>query len=392
MGKLIMGEKERVRAKLLEMVVQKKISLKEASIKMKVSYRQAKRIYKRYCQEGDKGLLHRGLGRPSNKMIDEDTRQKCIQLYKEKYYDFGPTLASEKLEECDGIKIKHETLRRILIKEGLWIKKRNKAVHRSRRERRECFGQMVQFDGSHHKWFENRGIKCRLMNMVDDATGTTLSFLSEEETTKDAMKLLWMWIEKYGIPQAVCCDKKNAYVLTRKANDEEILKGITPKSHFELACEKLGIEVIVANSPQSKGRVERNHKVYQDRFVKELRLANIDNIDGANKLLEKEYLPKINKKFAVEPIDKEDGHSPKASNEILKDVFCYEYSRVVSNDYVIRYENRLFQITKTDKDLPRPKNSIILREHLDGTIKLIFNNKELKFIELDKKSLKNISS
>ena len=392
MGKLIMGERERVRAKLLEMVVQKKISLKEASIKMKVSYRQAKRIYKRYCQEGDKGLLHRGLGRPSNKTIDEDTRQKCIQLYKEKYYDFGPTLASEKLEECDGIKIKHETLRRILIKEGLWIKKRNKAVHRSRRERRECFGQMVQFDGSHHKWFENRGIKCCLMNMVDDATGITLSFLSEEETTKDAMKLLWMWIEKYGIPQAVCCDKKNAYVLTRKANDEEILKGITPKSHFELACEKLGIQVIVANSPQSKGRVERNHKVYQDRFVKELRLANIDNIDGANKLLENKYLPKINKKFAVEPIDKEDGHSPKASNEILKDVFCYEYSRVVSNDYVIRYENRLFQITKTDKDLPRPKNSIILREHLDGTIKLIFNNKELKFIELDKKSLKNISS
>lgn len=392
MGKLIMGEKERVRAKLLEMVVQKKISLKEASIKMKVSYRQAKRIYKRYCQEGDKGLLHRGLGRPSNKTIDEDTRQKCIQLYKEKYYDFGPTLASEKLEECDGIKIKHETLRRILIKEGLWIKKRNKAVHRSRRERRECFGQMVQFDGSHHKWFENRGIKCCLMNMVDDATGTTLSFLSEEETTKDAMKLLWMWIEKYGIPQAVCCDKKNAYVLTRKANDEEILKGITPKSHFELACEKLGIQVIVANSPQSKGRVERNHKVYQDRFVKELRLANIDNIDGANKLLENKYLPKINKKFAVEPIDKEDGHSPKASNEILKDVFCYEYSRVVSNDYVIRYENRLFQITKTDKDLPRPKNTIILRERLDGTIKLIFNNKELKFIELDKKSLKKISS
>ena len=336
--------------------------------------------------------MHKGPGKPSGKRINEGIRQKCIQLYKEKYYDFGLTLASEKLEECDGIKIKRETLRKILIKEGLWIKKRNKVVHRSRRERRKCFGQMLQFDGSHHKWFENRGIKCCLMNMVDDATGITMSFLSEEETTKDAMKLLWKWIEKYGIPQAVCCDKKNAYVLTREANEEEILKGITPKSHFELACEKLGIEVIVANSPQSKGRVERNHKVYQDRFVKELRLANIDNIDGANKLLEKEYLPKINKKFAVEPIDKEDGHSPKASNEILKDVFCYEHFRVVSNDYVIRYENRLFQITKTNKYLPKPKNSIILRERLDGTIKLIFNNSELNFIELDKKSLKKIPS
>ena len=392
MAKLIMGERERVRIKLLEMVVHKKMSLKEASIKMKVSYRQAKRIYKRYRQEGDKGLLHKGIGKPSGKRIDEDIRQKCIQLYKEKYYDFGPTLASEKLEECDGIKIKRETLRRILIKEGLWIKKRNKAVHRIRRERRECFGQMVQFDGSHHKWFENRGIKCCLMNMVDDATGVTLSFLSEEETTGDAMKLLWKWIEKYGIPQSVCCDKKNAYVLTREANAEEISKGITPKSHFELACEKLGIEVIVANSPQSKGRVERNHKVYQDRFVKELRLANIDNINEANKLLEKKYLDQINKKFAIEPIDKEDGHAPKTSNEVLKDVFCYEYLRVLSNDYVIRYENRLFQITKTNKDLPKPKNSIILRELLDGTIKLIFNNKELNFIELDKKSLEKISS
>ena len=112
------------------------------------------------------------------------------------------------------------------------------------------------------------------MNMVDDVTGITLSFLSEEETTKEAMKLLWKWIENYGIPQAICSDKKNAYVLTRESNDEEILKGITPKSHFELAYEKLGIDVIVANSPQSKGRKIRNHKVYQDRFVKELRLAN----------------------------------------------------------------------------------------------------------------------
>ena len=136
----------------------------------------------------------------------------------------------------------------------------------------------------------------------------------------------------------------------------------------------------------------RNHKVYQDRFLKELRLANIDNIDVANKLLEKEYLPKINKRSAVEPIDREDGYFPKASNEILKDVFCYEHFRVVSNDYVIRYENRVFQITKTNKYSPRPKNSIILRERLDGTIKLIFNNSELNFIELDKKSLKKIPS
>ena len=163
--KLNMGKKERTRGKILAMVVECQITLKQAAIKMQVCYRQAKRIYKRYLEQGDKGLLHKGLGKPSPKRIDENIKKKCLELYAEKYPDFGPTLAAEKLEELDGIKINHETLRRLLIKEGLWSRKRRRNIHRSRRERRECFGQMLQFDGSHHKWFEQRGPKCCLMNI-----------------------------------------------------------------------------------------------------------------------------------------------------------------------------------------------------------------------------------
>merc|ERR1711964_496715 len=152
----------------------------------------------------------------------------------------------------------------------------------------------VQFDGSHHEWFEERGVKCCLMNMVDDATGTTLSFLDEAETTVAAMRLLWAWILRYGIPQAVYCDRKNAFVLDREPTVEQQLRGVTPKSPFELACQKLGIEVIVARSPQAKGRVERNHGVYQDRFVKELRLAAISEIADANEYLRTTYLDRLN--------------------------------------------------------------------------------------------------
>lgn len=270
------------------------------------------------------------------------------------------------------------------MKEGLWKRHRRSNIHRSRRERRASFGEMVQFDGSHHHWFEQRRASCCLMNMIDDATNTGLSFLSEEETTKAAMLLLWRWIERYGIPQSVCCDKKNAFVITREATLEEELAGIQAESHFERACRKLGIEVIVANSPQSKGRVERNHAIYQDRFVKELRLAGIANIQKANEFLQETYLPKINAKFSVPPRDKEDGHVFAPSREVLTNIFCYEENRLLSNDYLIRYKTRLFQVTKTNKRLPRPKMSIIVRELLGGTIKSIFNNAELDFTELNK--------
>lgn len=372
-----MGQKERTRAKVMEMVKHGHKRIVDAAIMLKISYRQAKRIYKKYREKGDKGLIHGNYAKPSHNRIDKKKREKILKRYKEQYVDFGPTLAAEKLAERDGLNVNHETLRRWLVKEGVWKLKRHRAAYRKRRDRRERFGELVQFDGSHHDWFEGRGPKCCLMNMVDDATGITDSFLVEQETTEAAMNLLWTWIKRNGIPQAVYCDRKNAFVLNREPTIEEQLAGIEPKSPFELACEKLGIEVIVANTPQAKGRVERNHAVYQDRFVKEMRLRGIKNIDEANRFLEMEYLPAINRKFAKKAEVDDDAHTPLLEGQDLHNVFCFEKVRVISNDYIVQIDRKLYQILKTSKQGPKPGNKVIIRRWLCGSMHFFFKNKEL---------------
>jgi transposase len=381
-GKLPMGTKELMRIKVMEMVKQKNLTLMEAARKLKISYRQSKRIYARYKTEGDAGILHRNQGKSSNRQKDPHLRDTAIRIYKENYPDFGPTFAAEKMAEREGILVDHETLRRWLLSEELWKRKRRSNTYRSRRERRESFGELVQFDGSHHAWFEGRRGTCCLMNMVDDATGKTLSLLNEQETTVSAMELLWLWIKTYGIPQAVYCDRKNAFVLDREPTIEEQLKGLEPRSPFELACDKLGIEVIVAHSPQAKGRVERNHGVYQDRFVKELRLRNISTIEDANRFLQREYLPAINKKFAKRPKKLEDAHAPLLRVPDLRDIFCFESRRVVSKDFVISHEKRLFQIDKNSLPRPRPGDRVTVRKWLDTSIHMYWKKKPLPVQEI----------
>jgi hypothetical protein len=382
-GKLMMGRKELMRAKVMEMVKQGNLTLKEGSIQLRLSYRQAKRVYARYKEEGDAGLIHRSRDRKSNNQKSDGLRKSALEAYQSYYSDFGPTFAAEKMAERDGIVVDHETLRRWLLAEDLWKRKRRSNPYRSRRDRRERFGELVQFDGSHHDWFEGRREKCCLMNMVDDATGETLSFISEQETTVSAMTLLWLWIRTYGIPQAVYCDRKNAFVINREPTIEEQLQGIEPRSPFELACEKLGIEVIVAYSPQAKGRVERNHAVYQDRFVKELRLRKISTIESANVFLEQEYLPAINTKFAQLPKEPEDAHAPVLKNLDLADIFCFESRRAVSNDFVVQFENHLFQISKDSRLRPRPGDKVTIRKWLDNSIHIYWKNKTLLVQEIN---------
>jgi hypothetical protein len=387
-GKLQMGQKEMVRAKVMEMVKQGQKKLVDASVILKVSYRQAKRIFKRYLKKGDKGLIHGNYGKPSHNRIDPKIRESILNKYEDKYEGFGPTLAAEKLLEWDGLCVDHETLRRWLVAKGKWERKRKRCEYRQRRKRRERFGELVQFDGSHHDWFEGRRPGCCLMNMVDDATGITESFLVEQETTEAAMKLLWKWILQYGIPQAVYCDRKNAFVLTREPSIEEQLTGIKPQSPFELSCEKLGIEVLVAYSPQAKGRVERNHGVYQDRFVKELRLRRLSGIDEANRYLEADYLQKINAKFSRNPQNPEDAHVPLCKSNDFANVFCFEYIRVVSNDYVIQIEGKCFQILRSNKIKPKPGDKVIVRKWLDGTLHFFHKEKEFLVEEYTKMAKK----
>jgi transposase len=381
-GKIAMGYKELMRAKIMEMVKEQKLTLKEASLKLRLSYRQTKRIYSRYKKDGDEGLLHRNHGKSSNNQKPSALKEKALLLYESKYNDFGPTLAAEKMFERDGVSINHETLRRWLLDADLWKRKRRSSKYRSRRDRRPMFGELVQFDGSHHDWFEGRREKCCLMNMVDDATGKSLSFLSEQETTKSAMELLWYWIKTYGIPQAVYCDRKNAFVLNKEPSIEQQLAGIEPRSPFELACDKLGIEVIVAYSPQAKGRVERNHGVYQDRFVKELRLEEISTREEANQYLKQKYLPVINNKFSVPPKESEDAHAPLLDESILPDIFCVESRRTVSKDFVVQYENHLFQIDEDSLPRPRPGDKVTIRKWLDESIHLYWHKKPLLVEEI----------
>jgi hypothetical protein len=218
--------------------------------------------------------------------------------------------------------------------------------------------------------------------MIDDATNRRLALFFEGETTAGALSVLSLWIRNYGIPQALYCDKKNAFVLTREPTDAELLSGITePKSHFGRACDKLGVEVIPANSPQAKGRVERNHGLDQDRLVKELRLAGIDTIEAANRFLLETYLPRMNEKFSRPAFDPADAHVPLGKID-LNEILCFEHERVVTNDYVVRFECRLFQICKSNKILPRPKDKVTVRIRLDGSCSIRYKGKMLLVKEL----------
>ena len=257
-----MSQKERKRLAVMSRVKEKGMTIREGSEVLGISYRQARRIYRRYLDGGDEGLIHRSRGRPSNRGKLPEMKEAVLSLYHERYWDFGPTLAAEKLLERDGYRVGHETLRRWLLDAGLWERHRKRPKHRQRRERKAHFGELVQIDGSHHDWFEDRGEKGCLMDMVDDATGITLSLISREETTKAAMEVLWAWIEKYGVPRALYTDRKTVYITGREPTSEEQLAGEKPLTQFGRACRKLGIEIVPAGSPQAKGRVEHKHGVY----------------------------------------------------------------------------------------------------------------------------------
>ncbi len=358
----------------------------EAGLRLELSYRQVLRSYKRFLGHGDKGLVHQSRGRRSNRGAPEKLKRKVLLRYEQRYDDFGPTLAAEKLAE-DGLQVSCETLRRWLISAGLWKRRRKRSKHRSRRERKAYFGELVLVDGSHHHWFGPEGQECCLMNMVDDASGHTMSLLAEAETTKAAMELLWQWIERFGVPKALYTDRKNVFITERPATLEEQLAGEEPKTAFWKACAKLGIEIITAYSPQAKGRVERNHAVYQDRFVKELALRRITSIESANKLLKSGFVDTLNKKFAKTPAKPQDFHMPLLKGLDLADVFSFEQSRVVQNDWTIRYNNNHYQISGNNRPLPKPKDRVLVRIRLNKTMAIVFKGRELQFNKISIKAL-----
>lgn len=385
---LIMSKTELQRKSIFDLVKLGQITRLDASKRLYLSYRQTKRAYNRYLKEGDAGLVHKNRGKKSARAKPQAMKKIVLALYEEKYWDFGPTLASEKLLEDDKLKIHAETLRLWLKAAGLWQPKRQRKAHRSRRARRSRFGELLQMDGSIHAWFTGLETKQCLMNLIDDATGKTLALLDRGETTDAAFRLLKWWIKLHGIPMGIYVDLKSLYISPKSlGNMDDDLVEPEWLTHFSRACKALGIEVIKAYSPQAKGRVERNHGVYQDRFVKELRLRGIQSIDEANKLLQESFIDGLNDKFMKEPASIEDAHVALMSEQDLDEIICWEYTRTVYNDWVIRFENQLLQIQKTKSIQVRPKEKITLKKHLNGKITLWSKGRKIPYLVIDKPAL-----
>src|SRR6266704_1335795 len=339
------GELERV--EVMGRVAKEKLKLMDAAAMLQLSYRQVKRLWRRYQQVGRKGLKHGNAGRPSNRGKPMKLRRRVLNLITQKYSGseaerFGPTLAAEHLAEEDGIVMDHETLRRWMLAARLWSRQRKRKKHCQRRERKWHFGELVQLDGSFHDWLEARGPRGCLMDMVDDATSETQARMGKEETIWAAAGVLRIWIGKYGVPRALYTDWKNVY--KRQATPAEQLRGKVPVTQFGRMCQKLGIRIIAASSPQAKGRVERIHGVQQDRLIKKLRRKKIAGYEAANEYLEKQYLPEHNRRFARVAAKPEDYHGRKPTPRELREIFRLETERTISNDWVIRHEGRYLQL------------------------------------------------
>lgn len=380
-----MSKRELARVEVLARVRSKQLRVVDAGRLMQVSYRQAKRLWKRYREEGAAGLQHRGAGRPSNHGHEKKFRQKVLQLVREKYGGevgerFGPTLAAEHLSAEDGLQVHAETLRRWMLAEGLWSRERKRRRHRRRRDRKEHFGELVQMDGSFHAWLEERGPEGCLIDMVDDATNTTWAQLGEQETIWAVADALRAWIEHYGVPLALYVDWKNLY--KRPANACERLRGEEPLTQFGRMCAKLRIALIAANSPQAKGRVERQHGTHQDRLVKKLRRKEIHSHEGANVYLEREYLPEHNQRFARSAARPEDYHrrAPRAAE--LERIFRLESERTVSADWVVRYDNRFFQLEPQSRHYAPARGKVWVCEGRYGRMTIEYRGRALRWREI----------
>jgi len=372
-----MSRKERGRLVVVEQVRAGGLTLVEGAERMGLSYRQAKRVWKRFREEGHSGLIHASRGRVSNRRLPGILKEEALALFKRHYDDYGPTLASEVLEEEHGVRVHPETLRRWLHGACLIVPRTRLRQHRRRRERRRCFGELVQLDGSHHAWFEERDEPCCLMVAVDDATGRTLCRMSREETARAALELLAQWIERHGVPAALYVDRKNIYRSDREATAEEKRAGTGALTDFGRACWRLGIELIFARSPEAKGRVERKNGVLQDRLVKELRRRGASTIDATNPLLG-DFTDRLDKRFARAPASPVDRHRHSPGRRVLREILCWEEQRSVARDATISYGGDIYQILGGSHG-PRSRERVTVRRRLDGSLALLHGERFLRF-------------
>jgi transposase len=382
MERTAMSRKEFNRGAVFARVERGELTLKEAVPLLKVSYRQAKRLYKRYRTEGPAGLVHRSVGRVSNHARATAERERVLEIIREQYggkpepgpgQRFGPTLVAEHLWEDHAIRVPCSTLRDWMSEAGLWSRVRRSRPKTKRRERRPHFGELVQLDGSFHDWFEGRGERggrrsC-VMNMVDDATGTTVLRFGEQETIWAAADVLRAWIEKYGVPRALYTDWKNVY--KRQPTSAEEAAGEAGHTHFGRMCAKLGIEIIAAGTPQAKGRVERSNGTQQDRLIKKMRLLDIADDAAANAYVESVYLPAHNARYTVAPASPVDYHLPRNPELPDEDVFCLEHTRTVGNDFVVQFGKRGLQLDRAARGRVPAGSKVLVRQTQNGELRVI---------------------
>jgi len=368
-----MSVKELKRVHVIRQAMAKAVRQREAGEVLGLTARQVRRLIQRVRAEGDAGLMHRGRGRPSNRRHAPALKARVLRLYATQYGDFGPTLATEQLAERHGITLSAETLRGWLRQRGIEHFARRKRPHRAWRARKAQVGALLQMDGSHHAWFEGRGPTCVLMAYIDDASSRVAVRFYEYEGTIPAMDSFRRYVRRYGVPLCAYADKHTTYRAPGEPTVAQQLAGTKPQSQFERALAELGVTLIHAHSPQAKGRVERLFKTLQDRLVKDLRLAGIATIEAANRFLEA-WLPRYNRRFAIQPAEAADLHRPSPTARELDRILCLKTTRALRRDWTVAHHGRLYQITTNIRT-----TQILVEDHLDGTIQMTHHGRPLRY-------------
>lgn len=374
MGDILpMSQRELSRLEVIQRVCRKVLTQRRAADLLSLSIRQVKRLCRAYRREGAASLVSRRRGRPSNNRLRPELLSAARGLLRERYHDFGPTLAREKLWECHGLTLGVETVRQVMIAEGLWRPRRaRKVVIHQLRERRASYGELVQLDGSPHDWFEGRAPRCTLLNFVDDATSRLmhLSFV-ECESTFNYFAAVRAYVHEHGKPRAFYSDKLGVF----RINMPNPVSG-TGLTQFGRAMKELDIELLCAHSPQAKGRVERANQTLQNRLVKELRLRAISSVEEASAYLP-EFIRDYNRRFAVAPRSAEDAHRPLCATEDLGRILSWCETRVLSKNLTLSYDGRLYQI-KTERAAYTMRGARVeVRETEAGEVRIEYRGQPL---------------
>jgi transposase len=371
-----MSNRELTRLEVMQRLKGKRLTQKEAAQLLELSVRQIKRLFRAYKAQGAKGLISARRGKKSNNHLEAQVVQQAIDLIYERYRDFGPTLAHEKLTEVHGLKLSDESVRQLMIAEGIWKPKKAKqpSTH-PLRERRACFGELVQIDGSEHAWFEERGPKCTLLVYIDDATGQLLElWFVPEETTFAYFEASRHYFECYGKPVAFYSDKHGIF----RVNQPRPLGLSSGLTQFGRAMQELDVQIICANTPQAKGRIERANQTLQDRLVKELRLRGISDIDSANAFLP-EFRQDYNRRFAVVPRSTHDAHRPVLKTDNLDLILTHQKTATLSKNLTVQYSNTIYQIQSERPGYALRNAQVTVCENAQGEVTILYKNKPLSY-------------